>query len=108
MTENAETVQLMLLGRRVLDLPMREGNGADAATVRDYLRKLLTDLWTRGESFSGKRPFGDSGWEYELYLPLLTAGLVRGKVDGEGDIDDIDDAAAHELILVAIQAMTAP
>lgn len=36
-------------------------NGAGAATVGEYLAKLLAELWLHDEGFSGKRPFGNSG-----------------------------------------------
>ena len=60
----------------VLDVPMGE-NDAEAATVRDYLKDLLSTLWREEEGFSGKRPFGNSGWKYELYAALTAAGLIR-------------------------------
>lgn len=41
-------------------------NDAGADTVKEYLVELLSTLWNEGEGFSGKRPFGTSGWEYEL------------------------------------------
>lgn len=60
----------------VLDLELEE-NDADAATVREYLQALLCAVWEEGEGFSGKRPFGNSGWEYDLTQPLIDAGLVK-------------------------------
>jgi len=45
-------------------------------TVRDYFCKLLTTLWKERESFSGKRPFGNSGWEYEVHHALAKAGFI--------------------------------
>lgn len=63
---------------KVLDLPMGEGNSADAATVREYLSRLLLAVWREGEWFNSKRPFGYSGWEAELYHALARAGMVDG------------------------------
>jgi hypothetical protein len=54
-----------MIGAEILALPMGP-NDADAENVREYLKALLTELWREGESFSGKRPFGNSGWEREL------------------------------------------
>ncbi len=84
----------------VLDLPMQP-NDARATTVREYLVALLAEVWTEKEGFSGKRPFGNSGWEYDLYLPLLKAGLVDGALDEDGYIDHMDDDAAERLIAAA-------
>ncbi len=81
----------------ILDLPM-QGNDADAKTVRDYLKALLSALWERDEDFSGKRPFGNSGWKYDLYLPLVKAGIVGGKLDSEGYIAEVAQAEADEVI----------
>lgn len=53
-----------------------DSDAGDDLTVRGYLRELLATLWSEGESFSGKRPFGNSGWEYDLYKPLGKAGMI--------------------------------
>lgn len=52
----------------VLSFPM-EDNDADAGTVGHYLYSLLWMVWQHGEGFSGKRPFGNSVWECDLYKP---------------------------------------
>lgn len=72
-----------------------EPNDAHAKTIRGYLEELLKRVWDQGESFSGKRPFGNSGWERELYDPLIEAGLMR---DGENDV-------GHSIIYRAIQEL---
>lgn len=61
--------------QQVLDTPLRD-NDAGAATIRDYLTKLLLGVWEHKEGFDGKRPFGNSGWDYELYDGLARAGLI--------------------------------
>lgn len=80
----------------ILDLPMGE-NDAQAATVREYLYKLLDSVWELGEGFDGKRPFGDSNWEFELYTVLGRAGLVPMTFDADGYIEtfDAEDEANH-------------
>ena len=56
-----------MTGLEILDLPMDpDSNDAGASSIRGYLKTLLTTLMAEGEGFSGKRPFGNSGWEYEL------------------------------------------
>lgn len=57
-------------------------------TVRTYLHKLLSTLWDEQEGFNGKRPFGNSGWEYELHYPLIKNGFVPGDIEQEDDGDD--------------------
>jgi hypothetical protein len=90
------------VARPVLDLPMPDGNDAGAATIREYLIQLLTVLWRENEGFSGKRPFGNSGWDYDLYGPLIEAGLISGRLDEDGFIEDVDDKAGDRLIFAAI------
>jgi hypothetical protein len=102
-TDDAETAH------RALGLYMRE-NDANASTVRDYLIALLAALWEEGQGFSGKRPFGNSGWRYDLYEPLGRAGLIQVTLDEVGYIDDFPDSErrrADRLIAAAIQAMGA-
>lgn len=90
-------------GKAILDIKMSD-NDADAKTVRDYLKALLSAIWEEGESFSGKRPFGNSGWEYDLYRPLVEAGAVKGKIV-DGELADVDERAADQAVFDAIDAL---
>jgi hypothetical protein len=93
-------------GQLILDLPMR-ANDAGADTVREYLLTLLGQVWTEQEGFSGKRPFGTSGWECDLFEPLAAAGLITAAYDGDGYLDyaSVDRKGARELIDAAIGAL---
>lgn len=71
-------------------------------TVRDYFHSLLAKLWAEGENFNGKRPFGDSSWQFDIYAPLIEAGLIPGKLDEDGYVDDIDERIVDPIILGAI------
>lgn len=64
----------------ILNCPMGP-NDADADNVKDYLKALLGALWDEGEGFSGKRPFGNFGWEYELIEALQEQGLADNRSD---------------------------
>lgn len=88
----------------VLSAPMPE-NDAKADTIRDYLVALLERLWSEGEGFSGKRPFGNSSWEYDLYRALVTANLISGSIDEYGDLGDFSKQDADQLIFSAIKAL---
>lgn len=91
---------------KVLHAPMQK-NDANAATVGEYLELLLSTLWIEDEGFSGKRPFGNSSWQYEVYIALSDAGLVEGLVlDEDGYVDSFSresQIAADELVLQAIR-----
>lgn len=88
----------------LLDIPMQE-NDANAATIRDYLVALLEALWSEGEGFSGKRPFGNSGWEYELYIALANADLIYATWDEDGELSDFNEAIANDLVLKAVRSL---
>lgn len=91
-------------GNMVLGLPM-EKNDSGARTIKGYLIKLLDELWAEGEGFSGKRPFGNSGWERDLHKPLIVAGVIPGKLDSDGYIEEVDDLLANKVIFTAIHAL---
>jgi hypothetical protein len=74
-------------------------------TIKGYFKLLLGELWDEGEGFSGKRPFGNSGWEYDLYKPLIVAGLVKGRVGECGCVDNVDYESADKLISELINSL---
>ena len=83
-------------------IPMQE-NDAGAKTIGEYLKTLLLTLWVEEEGFSGKRPFGNSGWQYEIYTALISARVVDGKLDECGYVDEVDyytaDSIVREIII---------
>lgn len=76
----------------VLNCPLEE-NDSGADTVKGYLKALLFTLWDEGEGFSGKRPFGNSAWEYDLTDALVVNRLAQTQNE------------AKKLIFKAIQAL---
>jgi hypothetical protein len=90
--------------QQILALSMGS-NDSGADTIRGYLIELLATLWRENEEFSGKRPFGNSGWDWDLYEPLVKAKLINGSIDEDGFLDDCDDQRGHELIARAIQGL---
>jgi len=68
-------------------------------TIGDFLTELLAKLWDEKDQFSGKRPFGNSSWEYDLYTALIENDIVEGKLDEWGDVEDLDKALADKIIL---------
>lgn len=87
----------------ILDLEMESDIGD--TTIRDFLKALLQELWTEGESFSGKRPFGNGDWQFQIYVPLVKAGLVKGKIDEDGYLDSVDYKSADKIVLGLINDM---
>lgn len=74
-------------------------------SIRGYLASLVEALWLDGPGFSGKRPFGNSGWKWDVYEALVTAGLVEGRLDTDGFLLTVDTDTADRLIHNAIHAM---
>ena len=77
-------------------------------TVKEYLKELLLELWTEAECFSGKRPFGNSDWQYDIYQVLIKNKIISGALDEDDYIDefDRDDAdAADEIIKKVIKQL---
>jgi len=82
----------MRIEEKILNLKTERG------TVREYLHSLVFDLWFDPDGFNGKRPFGSSGWQHNIYLPMVEAGIVEGTIDSDGYLDDFDEDAANDLI----------
>ena len=56
----------------------------------------------RGRGFRGKRPFGNSGWEFYVYKPLIEGGFIEGKLDEDGFVEKLDTKMAHKFVLEEI------
>ncbi len=81
----------------VLDLPMAE-NDAGEENLRGYLNKLFFTLLDDPEGFSGKRPFGNSGWQYEIYQHLVRWDVIDGELDEDGGLMDFNREHADEFM----------
>lgn len=92
------------LPHRILHLETSSG-----ITVGQFFGKLLSTLWEENEGFSGKRPFGDSDWQYEVYEAMAKAGIVEMTFDEDGYVDEFtyeEEELADQLIQQAIKLMT--
>lgn len=70
-------------------------------TVRDYFKELALKVWTEEEGFSGKRPWGNGGWKYDLYAELIRLGVVEGKLDEYGYVEYCDNEAIDRMLIEA-------
>ena len=86
----------MALAQEVLDLHI---DGDFEGTLRDFFKELALRVWVEEEGFSGKRPFGNSGWKYDVYAELISAGVVDGKLDEFGDVVECDTKEIDRLIV---------
>lgn len=89
----------------IANLTFYSNDLGEEITIKEYLKTLLLTLWAEGEGFSSKRPLGNSGWEFDLYVPLIGAGLVKGRLDDYGYIEDIDESKASKIIKQVIESL---
>lgn len=96
--------QAILTSKQALALPMQD-NDAGAGTVREYLATLLHLLWDEQEGFNGKRPFGNSGWDYDIYRALIAGGALAGTYDDKVGAHINDYRQARILVRTLIEEM---
>ena len=90
--------------KKILATKMQE-NDANAKTIKGYLKSLLCEVINEQEGFSGKRPFGNSGWFGELDEALVKGGWVEGELDEDGYIESVDSEKSHEIIIKCINSL---
>lgn len=71
----------------------------------NYFKTLLRTLWKEEEGFSGKRPFGNSGWKFSVYKGLIEHNLIPGEIDEDGFVAQVDEEAADKLICELIDKL---
>lgn len=69
-----------MLIRDILELTFFSDDLDEEVTIRGWLSSMLAALWDEGEGFSGKRPLGNSGWEYAPVAMLIEYGALDGEV----------------------------
>lgn len=97
-----------LSSAEVLALRFECGDLGREVTIREWLSELLLTLWREGEGFSGKRPFGNSGWQWDVAPVLIASRVVDGKLDEDGYVDELDEDALTEVIESAIVELARP
>jgi hypothetical protein len=71
-----------------LDLPYRFD---DATTLRQIIKRLASKVFEEDEGFDGKRPFGDSLWQYALNRACVRAGILDPEPGAANESFDFDD-----------------
>lgn len=70
---------------RVLDFKFYSRECNRETSIREFYKNLLMCLVEQEEEFSGKRPFGNSDWKFDLYMALILAEVVTGSLDEFGN-----------------------
>lgn len=73
-------------------------NDAKASTIGQFLAKLTKTVWIEEEGFSGKRPFGNSGWKGPIIHALILEGHLQGELDEDGYIEDYSTTEFNALM----------
>ena len=85
------------------EIPIKNNRTGEVVALKVYLRNLILTLWREGHQFNGKRPFGDSGWKWDIYTAMIEHKFLKGKLDEDGYIDDVDEVSASAIIENLIQ-----
>ena len=91
--------------QEILAVPIQTDDAPEAKTIRDYLKAMLKTLWEEAEGFSGKRPFGNGGWQFDVYKAMIQAKAIKGTLDKDGYVDKCDTDLADNMIQEAIDAL---
>ena len=89
--------------KAILNIEIVSDSIPEPITLAEYLRLLLRTLWVEGEEFSGKSPFGNSDWKYDIYKALIVHNIVDGTLDEGFYVEDINTEKADKLIIQLIQ-----
>lgn len=90
-----------------LDARLQPGHdaGPKAKTVRDYLLALLTKLLDTTDGFSGKRPFGNSGWDKHIIKAWIKSNHLKGELDEDGGLVDYNPRRYWKLIELSMKEL---
>lgn len=91
--------------QEILDSCMVEHEYGKKVTLREYFKLLLTTMWSEGEGFSGKRPFGNSGWDLDVLSGLGRLGVIEAEFDSNGYLDSVDEKAGNRLVFELIDGV---
>lgn len=99
-----------MTNKEILELEFESTDLYRKITIRDFFKELLIALFQEGEGFSGKRPFGNSGWEFDLCVCLVRNEVIKGKKITMPDYPDFEDwdydsAEAEKKILELIKEL---
>jgi len=93
------------MNKNILEIEFFCDDFHEKITIKEYFIRLLLELWQDGESFNGRRPFGNSGWDYQIYHALVKNEIIEGICDSDGYLEHFDQIKADELIVKSIKSL---
>lgn len=94
-----------MTNKEILELKFESTDLGKEISIKDFFKELLTTLFREGECFSGKRPFGNSGWDWDLKICLAKNGIIKGEYDSKYDDWDFDSQEAGKKIFELIKEL---
>lgn len=83
----------------IFKLPVMRHDLGASIPLGEYFYQLFTMLWNENESFNAKRPWGNSGWDYDVYVTLIKHGLISGSLDEDDYIESFNIEEASQYVL---------
>lgn len=80
-----------MTNKQILELKFESTDLGKEISIKDFFKELLTTLFKEGECFSGKRPFGNSGWDWDLKICLVKNGVIDGHNEIDPDYPEDED-----------------
>ena len=75
----------------ILKLTFNSYDLGKTVSVKEFFIELLLKLWEEKEEFNGKRPFGNSRWDIQLLICLVSNKVISGKLDDDGCVIEKDE-----------------
>lgn len=94
-----------MANKEILELKFESTDLGKEISIKDFFKELLTTLFIEGEGFSGKRPFGNSGWDWDLKICLAKNEVIKGEYDSKYDDWDFDSQEADKKIFELIKEL---
>jgi hypothetical protein len=73
-------------------------------TIRTWLQETLLALWREREDFSGKRPLGNSDWDGDVAVELISRGIIS-TMDSSGGLIGYDWDSLDCFMIDCIKAL---
>lgn len=82
----------------ILELPVMRWDLGDTLSMKQYFERLFIKLWEEPDSFSGHRPWGNSGWKWDIFVTLIKHKVIEGELDEDGCVKEVNEKAASKFI----------
>lgn len=82
----------------ILELPVMRWDLCDTLSMREYFERLIIKLWDDPIGFNAYRPYGNSGWKWDVYVTLIKHKVIEGELDEDGCVKEVNEKAASKFV----------